>query len=255
MAAKNKPEFLDDARTEHRKESKKFDDAANTSPASEIKTEQPDPADPNKKTDQQTAAPGPAEQETLQGTPPPVRDEFKEAFDEAFKGMEGMIAGDMVVGLIDDLKANFLFIYAKKNGIDLTKEAMLMDPKSKKFAAFCVDFAIKNRFFDTIKKYPLLGAAATILISGGATFVMMQMMKKTNEASKAKDDEIEKLKKEIAKTRTAARATATNVDFEEIKSEQKETEKPEQATEATEILNIVKNDQPDNSVRDFIASA
>jgi hypothetical protein len=247
MALKNKPEILEAARTEHRKESKKFSTSEN--PAGEPSQA---PEQPENNSQQNTSAdPGQESANNTQQQAPP-RDEFKEMFDECFKGMEGMIAGDMVVSLIDDLKANFLFIYAKKNGIDLTKDAMYMDAKSKKFAAFCVDYTIKNKFFDTIKKYPLLGALGVFVISGGATFAMMQMMKQTKAESKAKDDEIERLKTELKKKQRDPTDISDVEDLNEKKDQQTETTEKIKS----EILSVIReNKESSDEVRDFIKNA
>lgn len=213
MAKTFKPEALDDAKRENRKESKKFN-STNNGEASEANqnhnaNQGPGPsASTNTQSQTQNTT-----SENVNFTIPeqkeePIRDEFKERYDAYFKSMGGVVAGDMVVNLVDDLKTNFLYLYAKKHGIDVGKEALQMDPKSKSFAAFLVDEAVKNNFFNWIKKYPLLAALAVILISGGSTFLMLQMLKKSNDESKKKDDIIEKLRREKAE---AERKNATDV--------------------------------------------
>lgn len=205
MAKNFNPEALADAKRENRKESKKFNESSSgDSSAFNEPEKKADPVtDQASENTQSAAAPGSesTEQKTNSFTMPgtkeePIRDEFKERYDAYFKSMGGVVAGDMVVNLVDDLKTNFLYLYAKKNGIDVPKESLQMDPKSKSFAAFLVDEAIKNNFFTWIKKYPLLAALAVIVISGGSTFLMLQMLKKSNNESKEKDNIIEKLKKE-----------------------------------------------------------
>lgn len=220
-----KPEALNDAKRENRKESKKFNrggsstatvlnpDLANSSgpTASDNETAQ------DHKTDQ--SAPDNTTAFTMPPPPiqEPVRDEFQERYDEYFKKVGGVIAGDMVVNFIDDLKTNFLYLYAKKNGIDVGKDALKMDEKSRGFAAFLVDEAVKNNLFTWIKKYPLIAGLGVIVISGGSTFLMLQMLKKSTDESKKKDELIEKLQKE---KRDAERRAATVVeDLNKMKAE------------------------------------
>lgn len=128
--------------------------------------------------------------------PEPEKDEFQERFDEYFKGAGKMIAGATVVELVDDLKANLLWIYAKKSGVDVPKDALKMDAKSKELAAFCVDYAVKNKLFDFLKKYPLVAAGGIVAVSGVTSFLFIQMLKGANDEKKKMQDEIDKLKKE-----------------------------------------------------------
>lgn len=121
----------------------------------------------------------------------PSGNEFKEKFEEYFKGMDGLIGGEVIAGIVDDLKANFLFIHAKKNGVDLPKSAFLMDEKTKKFAAFLIDHALKNKLFTVIEKYPILAAVGVIGLSGVSSYLMVEMFKKGNK-------ETEEMKKKTA---------------------------------------------------------
>jgi hypothetical protein len=219
MAKKIDNDFLNDTRTENRKEGKKF----SSDTTENFQTQDPPPQQKttqNQNEQQQTSQPGNAQNTQANSenlNPPPIdhKDEFRERYDDFFKGMDGMIAGDMVIGLIDDLKANFLYLYAKKNNISgVGKKEMEMDDKSRKFAAFLVDHAIKNNFFETIKKYPLLAALGVILISGGSTFAMLQMLKSSNNTAKSKDEEIEKLKKDLENLRKKKYETAETVSEE-----------------------------------------
>lgn len=137
---------------------------------------------------------------------PPPRDEFKEKFDEYFKGIDNMIAGQTVVNIVDDLKANFLMIHAKKRGLDMDKKLFLMDPKAKEFCAFLVDHSIKGKIFEWVKKYPVIGAAGVLGISAASSYMLIEAMGKSKdeaESNKRKaeqaEEEIENLKRELAK--------------------------------------------------------
>lgn len=210
MAKTFDPEALQDAKRENSKESKKFNSAP--APGVSESNQNPDPASPNSAENTKTNSENTTKENTGFTIPgqkeEPIRDEFKERYDAYFKNMGGVLAGGMVVDMVDELKTSFLYLYAVKNGIDVGKEALQMDPKSKAFAAFLVDEAVKNNFFEWIKKYPLLAGLAVILISGGSTFLMLQMLKKSNDESKKKDDIIDKLRREKAE---AERRNATDV--------------------------------------------
>jgi hypothetical protein len=193
MAKKFDPEFISDTKAENSKESKKFkSETVNDEPAASLNPEQI-----NEPIHAATDAENKTASSQIPPIPEPEKDLFKERFDEYFKGIDGLVGGQIAVGLVDDLKASFLFMYAKKQGIEIEKSALLMDEKTKNFAAFLVDHAIKNNFFDIIKKYPILAALGVILISGGSTFLMLQMLKGMKSESQKKDDEISKLKKEM----------------------------------------------------------
>lgn len=127
----------------------------------------------------------------------PEKDDFKEKYEEYFKGIGSTIAGSVVVNMVDDLKTNLLYIHAKKQGVDIPKEALQMDEKAKTFAAFLVDYGIKNKMFDLIKKHPLLAAGGVVAISGLTTYLMVEMMKtKTDDNAKLKA-EVELLKSQL----------------------------------------------------------
>lgn len=155
-----------------------------------------------------------------QGPDPAVgSDDFKEKFDEYFKGVGSIIAGSALVELIDDFKTKALYIYAKKQKVDIPMEALKMDPKSKEFTSFLVDYAIKNKLFGWIQKYPLIAATGVMAISGASTFMLIEMMKSGK-------DENEALKKEVAdlKRRASdkAREEAEEVEAEESGQEGKQ---------------------------------
>lgn len=125
--------------------------------------------------------------------------EFKAQFDEYFKGSESIIAGEAITGMIDDLKANFLLVYAKKQGVDMSKSAFLMDEKSKKFSSFLIDYAIKHKLVGIIEKYPLMAAGGVIALSGLTSYLFVTAMgnqkKETEDLKKKNADLEEKLKK------------------------------------------------------------
>lgn len=197
MAKKLDNDFLADSKKENRNESRKFqtNKSEEAEPAAVDFTSQGEATEPLTASNTNTANTN--NSFTIPPPQEPEKDLFKERFDEYFKGMDGMIGGQIAVNLVDDLKASFLLMYAKKQGIEIEKSALLMDDKTKNFAAFLVDHAIKNNFFDIIKKYPILAALGVIVISGGSTFLMLQMLKGMKTESKQKDDEISQLKKDI----------------------------------------------------------
>jgi len=203
MAKKVDADFLQDSKNENRTESKKFGSKGNgqTPPPAPIETQTPPPVpgSENKIPENLNEPVIPANENLNSDLPPlqPESDPFKEKFDEYFKGMDGMIGGQIAVGLVDDLKASFLLMYAKKQGIEIDKTALMMDEKTKNFAAFLVDHAIKNNFFDIIKKYPILAALGVIVISGGSTFLMLQMLKGMKSENSKQETEISELKKEL----------------------------------------------------------
>jgi hypothetical protein len=208
MPKKFDPEFISDTKAENSKESKKFkSETVNDEPAASLNPEQI-----NEPIHAATDAENKTTSSQIPPIPEPEKDLFKERFDEYFKGIDGLVGGQIAVGLVDDLKASFLFMYAKKQGIEIEKSALLMDEKTKNFAAFLVDHAIKNNFFDIIKKYPILAALGVILISGGSTFLMLQMLKGMKSESQKKDDEISKLKKDLEDLkRNAGRENVSDV--------------------------------------------
>ncbi len=129
-------------------------------------------------------------------TQPEVSPEFKQKFEEYFKGAGSIVAGSTIVEMMDDLKTNFFYIYAKKNGVDIPREGLKMDPKTKEFSAFLIDHAIKNKLFGWIEKYPLAAAGGVMLLSTGTTYLFIEMMKKTNAESEAMKMELENLRKQ-----------------------------------------------------------
>jgi hypothetical protein len=238
MAKKPDTEFLTDARNENRKESKKFNSSAQQAvdPAPVTETQAP----PSAENAQAAADPaqGPAQE--------PQRDEFREKFDEYFKGMDGVIAGDVAVNMLDDLKASFLFMYVKKQGIpDIGKKDFELEPKSKKFAAFLIDHAVKNNFFDIIKKYPILSALGVFIITGASTFMMLQMLKKSTDSQKAKDQEMEKLRAELEKYKNKRGRDITDV--EDLNEKENKTPdeqsipEPEKVTASQDLKDQIKN--------------
>lgn len=126
----------------------------------------------------------------------PVNNDFREKFDEYFKGQGSIIAGQTVIGFIDDFKTKLLWLYAKKNGIDIPQEALQMEPKSKEFAGFLVDYAIKNKLFGWVEKNPLISAVGVVAISGVSSYLMIEMLKKGNSEVEKLKAENEKLKKQ-----------------------------------------------------------
>lgn len=140
----------------------------------------------------------------FQAEPEPQNtNEFKEKFEEYFKGMDGLIGGELIAGFVDGLKADFLFIHAKKNGVDLPKEAFLMDEKSKKFTVFLIDHAIKNKLFGVLEKYPLLAASGVIALSGLASYGMIQMLSKGKKETEDLKKQNEKMKTELERFKNA----------------------------------------------------
>lgn len=211
MAKKLDPEFLIDTRKENRKQGA----GASAESSTSENTQKPEPsadlgsgsskADPekkepeNKKSSEQSSGSSAGQGAEIPNPEPEVKDNFKEKFDEYFKGMDGLIGGEIAVNIVDDLKSSALLMYARKNGIDkITKADLAMDEKSKKFAAFLVDHAMKNNLFEILKKYPLLSALGVIVISGGSTFLMLQMLKNTNAEAAAKEKEYQKRERESA---------------------------------------------------------
>lgn len=188
MAKKMDDEFLKDSRAENKKQAPKNEQGEtipNTeTPNSEEKIFAAN-TEPNNNQGANTQAP---EQEK-------INSEFREKFDEYFKGAGSMIAGASIVEMIDDLKSNLLFIYAKKQGVDVPKEALKMDSKSKELTAFLVDYAIKNKLFSVIEKYPLLGAVGVIGISSASSFLFIKMMAQGKTENQKLKEEIEALKK------------------------------------------------------------
>lgn len=129
--------------------------------------------------------------------------EFKEKFEEYFKGAGSIIAGSAITELVDDFKTKLLFIYAKKQGVDLPVESLKMDAKSKEFCSFLIDYAIKNKLFGFIEKYPLVAAGGVVAISGLSSFLFVEMMKKSTEKAKQAEKENEILKTELKKYKDA----------------------------------------------------
>lgn len=237
MAVKGNFEGLSDAKKEDRKESKKFTNGTETSDSqtasqSQSQSQSTNPPSPDQDTVKTEPASG------TQSTPPPIpppvqpgaepaRDEFKERFEEYFKGVGGLFTGDLIVGWVDGLKADLLFLYAKKNKIEVTKDMFTMDAKSRKFAAFCVDEVVGKNIFEWIRKYPLLGALVPFGVSIGGSLILLRMLKGSNEENKKKDEENAELKRTIAKMneekRKAAHAGAQTVNpVSEVKNESEE---------------------------------
>lgn len=201
MAGKLDAELLDAARKEHKSNAHKNTESQSSTDQSSSSGSMNQGGGNNSAGSEQSAGTDQAQSQTQGGNssnanfdtqiPPPQKDEFEEKFNEYFKGMDSIIAGNVVVEMVDDLKSNLLLIYAKKQGVDIPKEALKMAPKAKEFTAFLVDHAIKNNLFSLIKKYPLVGAVGVVALSAGSTFLMINAMKKQG-------DEVDQLKKEMA---------------------------------------------------------
>jgi hypothetical protein len=218
MALKNTGELLTDVRNENRNQSGNF--KSNGTGTGAVKTAEPVAASDTAKTAStasaensdtevkkdsapaadtaKAAADGSAAQQSA--GPDPVLDteqdeEFKKKFEEYFKG--SAISGTVAVDMVDGLKAQFLWIYAKKCKVDLPQDAFRMDPKSRELAIFLADYAIKNKLLDIIKKNPLITAVGILGISAGTSYLMIEMLKKgNNEASEAKA-EADRLRAEL----------------------------------------------------------
>ncbi len=130
--------------------------------------------------------------------PPPEKNEFKEKFEDYFKGIGKSITGEVVVNMVDDLKSNLLMIYAKKQGLDIEKEKFKMDKKSHDFAVFLVDHGLKNKLLDFLEKRPLLAAGGVIALSAGSSFAMIELLKTMKSGEKKQEEENARLRKQIA---------------------------------------------------------
>jgi len=221
MATKADKEFIKDAQTENANFKKK-----NTPPEKSEIEEIEDLLNPGKDKEPESekiinGSGAAANDEKAQATnpnPEPVDSEFKQKFDEYFKGAGSMIAGETVVGIIDDFKTNLLWMYAKKNNLDIPKSALQLDPKAKQFASFLVDHGIKNKAFGWVEKNPLLAATAVVGIGGLSSYFMIEMLKKGNTETEKLRKENERLKAEAeAKTNDIIKKTIS--DLEEIKEE------------------------------------
>ncbi len=144
--------------------------------------------------------------------------EFEEKFNEFFKN-NPLIAGTTAVNLVDDLKANFFMVYAKKNGVDMPKEAFAMDAKTKEFTAFLVDHAIKGKMFDWVKKYPLVAALGVFGLSAGTTFLMIKMLASEKNEKEEMAEKIKVLERKLWEEKKAKAETVEPI-VEEKKSEE-----------------------------------
>jgi hypothetical protein len=209
MAKKIDEEFIKDTRKEKTSFNKKNDILETENPESLFNDHTPPPA-PDQNENLQNGTTAAENAERIEATqPPPVNSEFKEKFDEYFKGSASLIAGETVVNMVDDLKTNLLFIYAKKNGVDLPKEAFKMDEKAKTFAAFLVDHGLKNKMFTIVEKYPIASALGVIGISGVSTYLMIEMLKKDKKEAEKMQRENEQMRKKIAEMEAQNAVTIT----------------------------------------------
>lgn len=146
------------------------------------------------------------------------KDEFQEKFDQFFKD-NPLIAGNTAVNLVDDLKANFFMVYAKKQGVEMPKEAFAMDAKTKEFMAFLVDHAIKGKMFEWVKKYPLVAALGVFGLSSGTTFLMIKMLASEKNEKEEMSEKIKALEKKLWEQK---KASATEAEVVKEDSEVKE---------------------------------
>lgn len=158
------------------------------------------------------------------------KDEFEEKFNEFFKN-NPLIAGNTAVNLVDDLKSNFFMVYAKKQGVEMPKEAFQMDAKTKEFTAFLVDQGLKGKIFEYVKKYPIVAALGVFGLSAGTTFLMIKMLASEKNEKEEMAEKIKALEKKLWEQKKASASDA------EIIKETKDEKK----------------DNPDN-VKDFIAT-
>lgn len=146
---------------------------------------------------------------------PPIeeKDEFKEKFDAYFKGAGSIVTGSAIVGIVDDLKANLLLIYAKKKGVDLPKDAFKLDKNSAELCGFLVDYAVKNSLFDWVKKHPIISAAGVVGISALTSYVFIEALgkgEKEKEDLKKRNEDLEALLSKMAEEKkTAAHKNST----------------------------------------------
>lgn len=213
MATKIDSEFIKDAKKERKSNAPKLESNEGetpTNPSPEVKTETQQQENPNLHNG--SGAAEAQNSQTQQTVEPPQNSEFKEKFDDYFKGAGSIIAGETVVNMIDDFKSKLLFIYAKKCKVEIPIEALQMDEKGKQFAAFLVDHAIKNKLFGWVEKNPLLAATGVVAISGVSTYLMIEMLKKSNSEAENQKKENDILKKQIeALKNTATDQTAKDV--------------------------------------------
>ncbi len=255
MAGKLDPDFVNDAREENRKQSAgaqshKNNGAVVTTPVTGNQSKDPAP-DPDKKpgADKQTGTENQAGQTQngeagqsagTQAAGPAVgaqQDEFKEKFDEYFKGSP--ITGTVVTEFVDDLKCNLLMIYAKKNGLDMTKDMFAMNAKSKELTAFLVDYGVQNKLFEWIKKYPLLAAGCVVGISACSSWLMVEMMKKGKDETEAAKKENQALKDELEALKRQRSAGRTDIsDVEDLNA------KAAASSESESLADFIKTNFP-----------
>ncbi|MCX8143934.1 MAG: hypothetical protein N3F62_06705 [Bacteroidia bacterium] len=111
--------------------------------------------------------------------------------DEKFKKFADKLqnySGRVIVEYVDDFKSNLLWIYAKKNKVEIPKEAFKMPEESKDLCSTLVDFAIQDKLLEYIKKYPLLAAGALISINAISGFVVINALKENKEQSEREND-------------------------------------------------------------------
>lgn len=191
MAGKIDKEFFQDAKREHKKQSPLLEMKNNLGNDSfENKTNETGPPPPPNDNGEFTNAHQETNKNTnTQNQSQPQPDELKEKFDEFAKGLN-FVTGAAITEIIDDFKTKLLFVHAEKKGCKIPIEALKMDPKAKEFCAYLVDYAVKNKVVDWVKKYPLIAAGGVVAITGGMSYMFIEMMSK-------KQNETEKLKKEL----------------------------------------------------------
>lgn len=220
MAKKIDDELLDDLRQENKNYHKNGGNH-NTSVNSEKKLDPPPPPQSppplgEEKYKEENKNTSSATDPNINNETPP-KDEFQEKFDEFFKN-NPLIAGTTAVNLVDDLKTNFFMVYAKKNGVDMPKEAFAMDAKTKEFTAFLVDHAIKGKMFEWIKKYPLVAALGVFGLSAGTTFLMIKMLAAEKNDKEEMAAKIKDLEKKLWEERKAKAETVDPITEEKEES-------------------------------------
>ena len=191
-------ELLNDIKKEFNKQSdpeskklnesfKSFSEANKTEPV-DATTQAPPP-------NNETFINGSAKTEPLNTEADKKKEELKEKLNEFSKGI-GLLTGQAITEIIDDFKSNLLWIYAKKKGVDLPKEALKMDAKAKEFCAFLVDYGLKNKLSEYIEKYPLVAAGGVVVLTGAVSYLTIEMLSKTNNENEELKKQIERLNSE-----------------------------------------------------------
>lgn len=176
MAKNLDKEFLSDAKTEHKTQTKNTEQSEQENTftnASANENTNANPSSRSENTEQQ--APTVFNTETNK-----EKEELKEKF-ESFSKDLNFLTGAAVTEIVDDFKTKLLWLYAKKKGVEVPQEALKMDGKAKEFCSVLVDYALKNKLFSYIEKYPLIAAAGVVALTAGTSYIFIETMANANE--------------------------------------------------------------------------